>query len=79
MFYKTVLKLHRQFAHSTKKRLIALLKDAGVWKEEYYETVSEIEENCELGKVYSKTPSRPVVGMPMATKFNEKVAMDLKQ
>ena len=77
--YKTVLKLHRQFAHPTKKRLIALLKDAGVWKEEYYETVSEIEEKCELCKIYSKTPSRPVVGMPMATKFNEKVAMDLKQ
>ena len=37
--YKTVSKLHRQFAHPTKKRLIAFLKDAGVWKEEYYETV----------------------------------------
>ena len=69
----------REFAHPTKKRLISLLKDAGVWKEEYYETVSEIEEKCELCKIYSKTPSCPVVGMPMATKFNEKVAMDLKQ
>ena len=41
--------------------------------------MSEIEEKCELCKIYSKTPSRPVVGMPMATKFNEKFAMDLKQ
>ena len=61
------------------KRLIAVLKDAGVWKDEYEETLAEIGEKCELCKVYAKTPSRPVVGMPMATKFNEKVAMDLKQ
>ena len=40
--------------------------------------MAEIEEKCELCKVYAKTPSRPIVGMPMATKFNEKVSMDLK-
>ena len=28
-----LLKLHRQFAHPPKKGLIALLKDANVWKE----------------------------------------------
>ncbi|MCG7877703.1 MAG: transposase [Candidatus Thiodiazotropha endolucinida] len=77
--YKTLLKLHRQFAHPPMKRLIALLKDAAVWKDEYEETLAEIGQKCELCKVYAKTPSRPVVGMPMATKFNEKVAMDLKQ
>ena len=77
--YKTLLKLHRQFAHPTKKRLIALLKDTGVWQEEYEDTMTQIEQECELCKVYAKTPSRPVVGLPMGTKFNEKVAMDLKQ
>ena len=77
--YKTLLKLHRQFAHPPKKRLIALLKVAGVWQEHYEETVTQIEEKCELCKIYAKTPSRPIVGMPMATKFNGKVAMDLKQ
>ena len=35
--------------------------------------------NVNSVKIYSKTPSRPVVGMPMASKFTEKVAMDLKQ
>ena len=34
---------------------------------------------CDLCKRYAKTPARPIVGMPMATQFNEKVAMDLKQ
>ena len=75
---KTLLKLHRQFAHPPKNRLIALLKDADVWKEEYEEIIEQINEECELCKIYGKTPSRPVVGMPMASKFNEKVAMDLK-
>ena len=28
---------------------------------------------------YAKTPPKPVVSMPMAKEFNEKVAMDLKQ
>ena len=41
--------------------------------------MSQIEEKCELYKIYTKTLSRPIVGMSMATKFNEKVAMDLKQ
>jgi transposase InsO family protein len=77
--YKTFVKLHRQFAHPPKKRLSALMKDAGIWREEFEETLDLITNNCELCKMYAKTPSRPVVGMPMASKFNEKVAMDLKQ
>ena len=75
---KTLLKLHRQFAHPPKNRLIALLKDADVWKEEYEEIIEQINEECELCNNYAKTPSRPVVGTPVASKFNEKVAMNLK-
>ena len=77
--YATLLKLHRQFAHPPMKRLIALLKDAGVWKEEYEQELLTIEEQCEICKRYAKTPPRPVVSLPMASQFNEKVAMDLKQ
>ena len=29
-------------------------------------------------RMYAKTPAKPVVSMPMAYRFNEKVAMDLK-
>ena len=76
---KTLLKLHRQFAHPPKNRLIALLKDADVWKEENEEIIEQINEKCELCKVYAQTPSRPEVGLAMASKFNEKVAMNLKQ
>ena len=76
--YKTILKLHRQFAHPPKKRLVNLMKDAGVWQEEYEEVVEEINQKCDICKEFAKTPPRPVVGFPMASKFNEKVAMDLK-
>ncbi|CAG2239162.1 unnamed protein product [Mytilus edulis] len=74
-----LLKLHRQFAHPPKKRLVALLKDAGTWKEEYDEDLSEIQSKCDLCKMYAVTPPRPVVSMPMAKQFNEKVTIDLKQ
>ncbi|VDI35885.1 Hypothetical predicted protein [Mytilus galloprovincialis] len=77
--YATLLKLHRQFAHPPMKRLIALLKDAGVWKEEYEQELLTIEEQCEICKRYAKTPPRPVVSLPMASQFNEKVAMDLNK
>lgn len=75
---KAILKLHRQFAHPSMPRLKALMVDAGVWKDEYQEELNEIYSSCNTCKLYGKTPARPVVGMPMASRFNEKVAMDLK-
>lgn len=77
--YKTLNKLHRQFAHPPSKKLKALLQDAGQWKEDYQELLEDIGEKCNLCKRYMKTPARPAVSLPMASQFNEKVAMDLKQ
>ena len=76
---KTLNKLHRQFAHPHESKLRALLQDAGAWKDSFQETLSRVYEQCNLCKQYKTTPPRPVVSMPMATKFNEKVAMDLKK
>ena len=77
--YKILIKLHRQFAHPPLKKLKSLLQDANLWKDDYTDMLEDIVRRCDLCKRYSKTPPRPVVGMPMATQFNEKVAMDLKQ
>ena len=74
-----LLKLHRQFAHPPAFKLESLLKDAGVWREEFAERIQRINDSCDLCKAYKKTPARPVVALPMATRFNEKVAIDLKQ
>lgn len=77
--YSALLKLHRQFAHPSKGKLIALLKDAGVWDDQMTTILDDIYLSCNLCKVYKKTPPRPVVAMPMAHSFNEKVAIDLKK
>ena len=77
--HKTLLKLHRQFAHPPVKKLKSLLQAANLWKDEYKDLLEDIDSKCDLCKRYSKTPPRPVVSMPMATSFNETVAMDLKQ
>ena len=77
--YNSMVKLHRQFTHPPEDKLKALLKDAGAWQEELQICLSRVYDNCELCKVFKKTPPRPAVARPMATRFNEKVAMDLKK
>ncbi len=77
--YRAVLKLHRQFAHPSAPKLKALLVDAGVWQGELQDVLDSVYDGCELCRVYKKTPPRPAVALPMARKFNEKVAMDLKK
>jgi hypothetical protein len=77
--YKILVKLHRQFAHPAKDRFITLLKDAKVWDAGLTDILNTIYEKCEICKLYMRTPSRPVVAMPMASRFNEKVCIDLKK
>jgi transposase InsO family protein len=75
---KAIEKLHRQFVHPSPKRFIGLLKDANVWRDEFQSEVDQIYDSCVTCKQYAKTPARPVVSMPLASRFNEMVAMDLK-
>lgn len=73
-----LLKLHRQFAHPPRHRLEAIIKDAGAWRDSFREEFDLLHDNCDICKRYAKTPARPVVSLPLAERFNEKVAMDLK-
>ncbi|CAL4132571.1 unnamed protein product, partial [Meganyctiphanes norvegica] len=75
---KTAIKLHRQFAHPSANRLKSLLKDASVNDKAFLALIDEVSANCDLCKRYKRTPSRPVVSMPLARDFNDTVAMDLK-
>jgi transposase InsO family protein len=74
---KKMKKLHRQFGHATKDRLKKLLIDAGVNDSDLFRTLEKVVNNCEICDRHSKTPSRPVVSLPMASDFNEVVSMDL--
>ena len=76
----SLLKLHRQFAHPPTAKLLSLLKDAGL--EELAEAqvmLDDIRSRCEVCKRFASTPARPSVCLPLASRFNEKVAMDLKK
>ena len=72
-------KLHSQFAHPSADRLIKLISAAGRGNDrQLIHEIKSLSESCEICQVYKKPPNRPVVGMPLATEFNQVVAMDLK-
>ena len=77
--FKTIRKLHRQFAHPNSKKLKTLMKDACVWQDEYDVILEKIHSECQICKQYAPTPAKPAVALPMAKEFNEKVSMDLKK
>ena len=40
--------------------------------------IKKISAKCQICKLYKKTPPEPIIDLPMATAFQESVAMDLK-
>ena len=72
------LKLHRQFAHPPQEKLLKLLRLAGKDDSDLRSEIVKVSKTCRICQEYRRPPPRPVVGLPMATTFNECVAMDLK-
>ena len=75
---KKVLKLHRQFSHPTAEKLIKLIKEAGLFNEQWKQEVNKVSDNCDICRKFKKVPPRPVVGFPIGKVFNEAIGMDLK-
>ena len=75
---RIVQKLHRQFAHPSARNLKDLMKNADAVDSEVNEIIEQISNNCNICKRFKRTPTRPVVCMPLANKFNQVIAMDLK-
>ena len=73
------VKLHRQFAHASKERLIRLLKNGGCDDTEFLNIITEFCEKCQFCQKYKKPKLKPVVGLPKSDYFNEVVVMDLKE
>ena len=74
-------KLHRHSAHAPAEKLIPLLNNAGSpWREddELKTHLRSTVKNCQTCKLYKKPPPTSVVGLPLATHFQQTVAMDLK-
>ena len=75
---KKILKLHKQFAHPAPERLKKLIRNSGVDDDNIMKLVDNISDSCDICKRFRKPPSRPVVGFPLASEFNQTVAMDIK-
>ena len=71
-------KLHTQFNHATPERLYQLVKDAGIEDAELKKALEDVYASCDTCKVWKKTRPRPVVAFPLASQFNDTLAMDLK-
>ena len=75
-------KLHRQFGHPKPDKLIKLLKSAKEpWKSDFelFKLIQDLSDNnCDICVKYKKAHLRPAVCLPLATFFQEVLAMDLK-
>ena len=71
-------KVHRQFAHTSAAPLKNLLQTAGINDKSILKLVDSVSESCNTCKQLKRPANRPVVGLPLATEFNELVALDLK-
>lgn len=72
------LKLHRQFGHPTSEKLNKLISDAGVKDSGLRKAVETVSRDCKVCCKFKKARPRPIVCMPMASKFNDVISMDLK-
>ena len=77
---KTAEHLHRYFAHSSAQKIKDVVRESSVvGKEEVCANLDKIEKSCDqcIKRKSKQIPARKVA-LPAGSKFNERVAMDLK-
>lgn len=72
-------KLHRQFAHPRAEKLKDLIRKAGIDNKKLFKEIDEISKCCIICLKHKKTFPRPIVCIPLASRFNEMVGIDLKK
>ena len=77
--YDKALKLHRQFSHASKEKLMKMVRNSKYSDKELLDCIEQCCDECAICQKYKKAPSRPIVSMPIATNFNQVVCMDLKE
>lgn len=77
--HKALLKLHKQFGHASTDKLNKLLSNAGNTDGECTAILADIVAKCEICLKYSRAKPKPAVGLPMASRHNETVAVDLHE
>ena len=64
--------------HPREETLLSLYKASSDNDKETLKLIKEVSEECEPCQRFKRTPSRPKVGLPLASDFNECIALDLK-
>ena len=70
-------KLHVQFGHCPNSRLSDLLKQCKKFDARTARILERVVEGCRICTQHQPSGQKPIVSLPMATDFNETVAMDL--
>uniref|UniRef100_A0AAV2MIZ9 Integrase catalytic domain-containing protein n=1 Tax=Knipowitschia caucasica TaxID=637954 RepID=A0AAV2MIZ9_KNICA len=76
---KVLLKLHKQFGHASAERLQKLIQSSGNTDQDCPIILQETIRDCEICQRYSRSKPKPAVGLPLASQYNETVAMDLHE
>ena len=78
-YKKIAVKLHKQFCHCPPERLKKFIKTSKLWNgdKRLLRSIDDVSGTCQLCKTHKKNPPTPIVSLPLATDFNEVVAMDL--
>ena len=73
------IKLHRQFGHASDEKLLKLIKESNIDDKQLNACVREVCASCEICQKYKPAPLKPAVSLPLATRFNHVVCLDLKE
>lgn len=76
---KVLEKLHKQFGHASADKLQRLLSSSGNKDTECNSLLQKVISECEVCQKYCKTKPKPAVGLPLASTYNETVAVDLHE
>jgi transposase InsO family protein len=77
--HEVAVKLHCQFCHPPAEKLIRLINLSDLKSDvDLKEEIKEVTDTCTTCKRFKKTPPRPVVDLPVSSRFNELITMDIK-
>ena len=76
---KVLEKLHKQFGHASAEKLQRLLTNSGNKDTECIKLLQKIIKQCEVCQKYCRSKPKPAVGLPLASTYNETVAVDLHE
>ena len=73
-------KLHRQFAHASKMKLIPLVRGSKVFNDkDFLDLIWDVCDPCSVCLKFRKPPLQLVVGLTLEIRFNNTVYLDLKK